>query len=185
MAVARESGSIQTFTGRTFWPLDPKFEDIDIADIAHALSHLCRFGGHCRKFYSVADHSVRISLIVAPEFRKWALMHDASEAYLIDLPRPIKRSRGLGDLYRKAEDKVTAAIAQQFNLPPEMPATVKHADQIMLITEQRDLMGRTPDREKDGVDPLQAVIEPLSAEMAKTFFLNQFHILFGDCNDVH
>lgn len=68
---------IQTFTGRQFWPLDPQPDHIDIADIAHALAHDCRFGGHCRRFYSVAEHSVLLSRAVAPEFRLAALMHDS------------------------------------------------------------------------------------------------------------
>ena len=79
-----------TYTGRQFFPLTPRQEDIDIEDIAHSLSRLCRFNGHCKSFYSVAEHSYRISYIVPPEFALWGLLHDAGEAYLSDLPRPIK-----------------------------------------------------------------------------------------------
>ena len=86
MNVARRGGWIQTYTGRQFWPLDPRIEDIDIHDIAHALSHQCRYSGHCLRFYSVAEHSVLLSHHVAGEHMLWALLHDAWEAYLAAIP---------------------------------------------------------------------------------------------------
>ncbi|MBF0612521.1 MAG: hypothetical protein HQL55_15470, partial [Magnetococcales bacterium] len=76
---------IQTFTGRQFWPLAPVLEHIHVQDIAHALSLLCRFNGHCQKFYSVAEHSLHVATILPPELAGWGLLHDASEAYLADL----------------------------------------------------------------------------------------------------
>src|SRR5690606_29748913 len=96
----RKGDWMQTFTGRRFWPLDPRPDEICIEDIAHALSMQCRYAGHCLSFYSVAEHSVLLSQHVAEPFRRWALLHDASEAYLVDVPRPIK-----GDLsnYRAVE----------------------------------------------------------------------------------
>ena len=89
---ARKGDWIQTFTGRAFYVLDPRPEDVDIEDIAHALSMQCRFAGHCREFYSVAQHSVTASWLVPPEDALWGLLHDAAEAYVVDLPRPIKRA---------------------------------------------------------------------------------------------
>jgi uncharacterized protein len=169
--------SIRTFTGRTFFPMDPDWAEIDIADIAHSLSHLCRFAGHCREFYSVGDHSCRVAEIVAPENRKWALLHDAAEAYLVDLPRPIKRFPGLGDLYKMAEARVEAAVAQQFRLTLPMPAEIKVADNILLITELRDLMGRKP---RPYERALEGTIEPLSPAAAKAKFLSMFRELFAD-----
>jgi hypothetical protein len=71
MSIAERGDWIQTATGRPFWPIDPRPEDIDIEDIAHALSMLCRFGGHCLRFYSVAEHSVLLSQYVAPEHKLW------------------------------------------------------------------------------------------------------------------
>src|ERR1017187_3148745 len=73
-------GFISLFSGMRFWPLDPNPEKILIADIAHALAHQCRFGGHASKFYSVAEHSVHISQLCLPEHALWGLLHDASEA---------------------------------------------------------------------------------------------------------
>src|ERR1039457_118422 len=84
-------GFIGTFSGLRFWPLDPNPEKILIDDIAHALAHQCRFGGHASRFYSVAEHSVHVSRLCPPEDALWGLLHDASEAYLVDLPRPLKQ----------------------------------------------------------------------------------------------
>jgi uncharacterized protein len=94
---------IQTYTGKQFWPLSPLPEDIVIEDIAHALSMQCRFGGHVRTFYSVAQHSVHVSLLVEPQYALWGLLHDAAEAYLVDLPRPIKKFSEMGLLYQEIE----------------------------------------------------------------------------------
>ena len=83
-------GFIGTFSGLRFWPLAPNLEKILVEDIAHALAHQCRFGGHASRFYSVAEHSVHVSQLCLPEHALWGLLHDASEAYLVDLPRPLK-----------------------------------------------------------------------------------------------
>lgn len=87
---------IRTFTGKRFYPLKPTIEDIDILDIAHALSNQCRFSGHSKWHYSVGQHSVYVSQVVrslggSPTDIMWGLLHDASEAYLVDLPTPVKR----------------------------------------------------------------------------------------------
>jgi hypothetical protein len=77
---SRRGDWMQTFTGRRFWPLDPRGEDVLIEDIAHALSLLTRYGGHCTRFYSVAEHSVLLARAATPENALWLLLHDASEA---------------------------------------------------------------------------------------------------------
>src|SRR5688572_25823546 len=91
----RKGDWMQTFTGRKFWPVDPRSNEIFIEDIAHSLSMMCRFLGHCSKFYSVAEHCVRASWWVADRRGSYldqlaALLHDAGEAYVVDVPRPIK-----------------------------------------------------------------------------------------------
>jgi hypothetical protein len=131
---------IQTFSGRAVWPLDPRPEEIVIEDIAHALSMQCRFTGHVRRFYSVAQHSVHVSSTCDPSDALAGLLHDASEAYLVDLARPIKRSAGLHG-YRLAEQRLQRVIYQRFGLPVVEPASVELADKIMLGIEARDLMG--------------------------------------------
>jgi len=81
---------IQTYTGKKFWAFDAAIADICIEDIAHALAMRCRFGCHCKEFYSVAQHSVIVSHHLPPELKLWGLLHDATEAYLPDVPRPQK-----------------------------------------------------------------------------------------------
>src|SRR6266540_4351103 len=121
---------IQTVSGRRFNPLDPDPEQIDIGDIALALSHQCRFGGHCRVFYSVAQHSCVAADLVAErggstEDVLWALLHDATEAYLVDLPHPLKHRSELGRLYRAAEAAVQDAVCRRFELALEPPPALK------------------------------------------------------------
>lgn len=135
---------IETFTGKRFYPLDPYLFDVDIVDIAHALSHQCRFAGHTREFYSVAEHSYWVAYVLEEwgadiETQLWGLLHDASEAYLVDLPTPLK-SGEFGEVYRKAEATLQATIMKRFNLPEEMPELVIKADAVMLSTEARDFM---------------------------------------------
>ncbi len=165
---------IQTWTGKPFRPLDPDPGTIDIRDIAHALSLLCRFNGHCHGFYSVAEHCVRISRIVPPEHAMWGLMHDAAEAYISDLPRPVKRA--MPDFVR-FEDELLERIMAHYDLPWPMPAEVKHADDVLLATEMRDLMADPPEPWGLGVDPLPDPIEPLSPTDAEAAFLARFEEL--------
>lgn len=139
MGTFNEALWIQTFTGKRFFPLDPKTEDVDIQDIAHALSLLCRFNGHCNQFYSVAQHSVLVSKLVAPEHRLAALLHDATEAYLSDIPRPIKHQLKLGMI----EYKLLIAILNHFGITTYPQKEIKWADNVMLATEARDFMGET------------------------------------------
>ena len=142
-------GWIQTFTGKAFPVLDPRPDDVVIDDIAHALSMLCRFTGHVRTFYSVAQHCVLVAEVVRrfqPENRPLhlaALLHDAAEAYIQDLPRPIKRLNGIRAFYKPVEEVVEEAIRARFFVPTAVwgsPA-IKVADEMLLRTECRDLMG--------------------------------------------
>lgn len=141
----RRGDWIQTYTGQTYWPIDPRAEEVDIRDIAHALSLICRFNGHCMRFYSVAEHSVhcyRAAVRDYPEHATWALLHDAAEAYLCDLPRPVKRSiTGYKDLELLNEQ----AIAVKFGLPtPTVPPEVKLIDNRMLAIEAIELLSVPP-----------------------------------------
>lgn len=133
----RRGDWMQTYTGKKFWPLDPDPAEIDILDIAHALSNACRYAGHVMRFYSVAEHSVLVSMHVSDPNQKWALLHDASEAYLVDMPRPVKRFL---PGYQEAETRLMAAICERFGLPPEMPDEVKDIDNRILVDEREVLM---------------------------------------------
>ena len=165
---------IQTWTGKPFRPLDPDPGSIDIRDIAHALSLLCRFNGHCHEFYSVAQHSVLLSRIVPREHALWGLLHDAAEAYVSDLPRPVKRQ--VPD-FVAFEDRLLELIMQHFGLPWPMPPAVKRADDIMLATEQRDLMATPPEPWGVPAEPMPAPIVPTPPAQAESAFLARFHEL--------
>lgn len=132
---------MQTFTGKAFYPLDPRVEDVAPADIAHALSLICRYGGHTRTFYSVAEHCVLMSHHVSPENALWALLHDATEAYVGDMVRPLKHSM---PAYREVEDRLMRVICDRFGLPYDCPAEVKAADTRILVDERAALMADPP-----------------------------------------
>jgi uncharacterized protein len=149
---------IQTYTGRQFWPLDPNPEDVHIDDIAHALGNMCRFNGHCKRFYSVAEHSIgvtdvalrlpfakQLDISAKVHYARLALLHDATEAYLPDVTRPIKPS---WPDFPVIEHRVLRAVLSAMDVPwnDEHWEHVKYADDIMLATEARDLMGRPPKR---------------------------------------
>lgn len=137
-AVVFRGDWMQTFTGRQFYPMDPHPNDVDPLDIAHALALLCRYNGHVTRFYSVAEHCVLMSqTFTDPALALWALLHDATEAYVGDMIRPLKRS--MPD-YRAAEDRVMRAIAARFGIADSMPAEVKDADNRILLTERDVLM---------------------------------------------
>jgi uncharacterized protein len=173
----RDSGWIQTFTGKQFWPLDSREEDICIEDIAHALSNICRYGGHTKEFYSVAQHSVLVSLQCQPEDAFAGLMHDASEAYLYDLPRPVKHALGM-ELYREAEKRLDSLIAHKYGIAQESAQRAKAFDDVLLMTERRDLMVAPPiPWSPCHAAPLETSIVAWSPLMSKFLFLEYFHHL--------
>lgn len=155
MSNERRGNWMQSFTGVQVWPLDPRIEDFRAEDIAHALACQNRFAGHAREPYSVGEHSVRASLAVdvstcrtddqRRKVRLAALMHDATEAYLVDLPRPIKRDPSMYG-YRVAEERMATVIESWLRLPHGAFewAAVKHVDAVMLMTEARDLLTLPP-----------------------------------------
>jgi hypothetical protein len=138
----RKGDWIQTQTNKQFFPMDPRVGDIELEDIAHALSHLCRFGGHVDSFYSVAQHSVLVSQHVSPASAVAGLLHDATEAYLVDVPRPIKKHL---TNYADIEATLARVIGYRFGVSLDfLPADVQEADERALATEKRDLRGPAP-----------------------------------------
>lgn len=171
---ARLGDWIQTYTGKIFYPIDPRPWEISLEDIAHSLSLLCRFTGHTREFYSVAEHSVRVSWLCPDEHAAWGLMHDASEAYIADLTRPIKRFSDLGEPYLRIETRLMHCICQRFGLPSEQPECVSKADLVLLMTEKRDLCeGHNSKPWEDTEDSLTEVIEPWPHRIAEQRFLQR------------
>lgn len=168
---------IQTYTGKKVYPFEPERSEFFIEDIAHALSCACRFAGHSKRFYSVAQHSVHVAQAVDPANQGRALLHDAAEAYLCDLPKPIKRALGN---YRVLETRVMAAIFEQFGVSFVALAEVKNADDRVFMTEVRDLMGGPLwDHLRTGfLRPYDFRIEPVSQEKAEAMFLGMFCSLF-------
>lgn len=162
---------MQTYSGSQFWPLDPRPEEIEIEDIAHALSNTCRFAGHCERFYSVAEHSVYVSRMVPPHMRLMGLLHDASETYVVDVPRPLKPSL-VG--YKEIENKVWEAIAARFGLSSVMPPEIKVADNAVLLAERDQIM--KPEAAPWCLDgtPAPVTIECLSPQDAELLFLREF-----------
>jgi hypothetical protein len=133
---------MQTYTGKAFYPLDVSVDDIDIIDIAHSLSLQCRYNGHVKKFYSVAEHCVHLSRAVSPENALWALLHDGPEAYIGDMVRPLKIH--MPD-FCAVDDAIMAVIASAFGLDGlEIPDEVKMADAQILNNERDALLGRPP-----------------------------------------
>lgn len=124
--------SIKTYSGLYINVFDPDPDTICIEDIAHALSHTARWGGHTSGFYSVAEHSLWVQSKVPKEFRLEALMHDATEAYIGDMPKPIKRY--LPD-YNKLEQNLDKVIRSKFGIPLEMSKEVKEVDYAALVYE--------------------------------------------------
>lgn len=132
---------MQTYSGRQFWPLDPRADEVHIEDIAHHLSAICRYNGACERFYSVAEHSVAVSYNVPSEMALLGLLHDATEAYVGDVIRPIK-AHLIG--YKEIEQSVWRAIADRFGLPHELPPEVKIADNAVLLAEGEQIMKPHP-----------------------------------------
>jgi hypothetical protein len=162
----------QTFTGRQFHTFAPNPDSIAIEDIAHALSLQCRFAGHCREHYSVAEHSVRVALTLKGiQMQLCGLLHDAAEAYLVDLPSPIKAK--MRD-YQNVEFAVQQVISKRYTVPLSLPEEVKQADLILLATEKRDLMAKEPAPWIDLPVPLKEKITPWTPKQAESNFLALF-----------
>lgn len=167
---------MQTFTGRVFYPTDPRATEIDPIDIAHSLSLQCRYGGHVDRFYSVAEHCVLMSEWVDPENALYALLHDATEAYVSDVPRPLK-----GHLaeYKEIEDRVWDQIARYFDVDLTIPEQVWEADNRILLTERATLLSKTRHKwYQDGrIEPLPVTVEGWMPKKAERRYLDRLYEL--------
>ena len=165
-------------SGKNFYPLTPTVDMVEIEDIAHALGNLCRFGGHTREFYSVAQHSVLCSLMAPEGFKLAALLHDATEAYLVDVPRPIK---ALLPEYRNIEHNLALCIEKKFELPEDIMehSVIKEVDSRMLVSEAAVLVGVDAQKEWGyTLAPYQGLhIEGWDPVTARQYFMNRYEQL--------
>lgn len=184
------SGWIVTSTGGVFYPLAPHPYHIDLEDVAHALSNICRFTGHCREFYSVAQHSVYVARLAQHAAGEDAagllgLFHDAPEAYLCDIARPLKRQPAFA-AYRVAESRLFAAVVEAFELNTRYLDAVLEIDERIVTNEAYALLPRIPEgwalrlgytraelQEQLGVTQ----IDPWPPAKAKGEFLQAYHRL--------
>lgn len=181
---------ICTRSGLKFYPTDPKPAEIAIEDIACGLSRRFRFGGQSVRTYTVAEHSIAVSgRLTDRQAALWGLLHDAAEAWLPDVQRPLKRhlavcvyleDRITYTSYHMLEDRILAAVAAKYGLPTLMPVEVARADDRELARERRDLFDRNqpawPDLTCEPYpEPIGDVMGPAAAEAA---FLVRFRELW-------
>lgn len=167
---------MQTYTGRAFHPMAPRADDVDPVDIAHALALICRYGGHVSRFYSVAEHCVLLSNAVSPQHALWALLHDATEAYVGDMVRPLKRAM---PQYREVEDRLMRVICDRFGLAPVCPGEVEDAD-VRILHDERDALMSAPPlpwMSIEGVPRLGVRVEGWPPAVAERSYLDRLHHL--------
>lgn len=167
---------IQTYSGKKFYALDPQPEDICIEDIAHALSRMCRYAGHCNRFYSVAEHSILLADYLPNKYKLAALLHDASEAYLVDIPRPFKPYL---TNYYDLEAKIMDAIYAKFDVDCGFHDEIKAVDTRILNDEREQNMNKSDNKWDDYGLPLGIKLRFYSPNEAEAHFLDLFDALTG------
>lgn len=177
---------IQTRSGVQFHPFDARPEDFRIEDIAHALSYCCRFAGHVSEFYSVAEHSVRVSSLIQhwgdpAEVQLAGLLHDAAEAYIGDFPRPLKQMPAFAS-YLALDSELSAKVAAKFGLSFPWHPSVRRADEALLGTEARDLMSPVLKDWNRHLEQLPDRIQPWSSDLAESRFMRRFRHLADVAN---
>lgn len=176
---------MQTYSGKAFYPMNPSIKDFSIVDIGHALSNICRYGGHVKKFYSVAEHCVLMSRSVSPEAALFALLHDAAEAYIGDMVRPLKQ-----DIpeFKRIEDRIFDVMIEWLKTEPiEVPMTqaiqeeVREADNRILLDEKKVLTANSPSKWSQEIThkPLGVEIRCWSPAVARYEYLERFLELTG------
>ena len=172
---------IQTFTNKRMFLLEPTEEMVCVEDIAHGLSNVCRFGGQCKHHYSVAQHSILVASLLPPALQLEGLLHDATEAYLGDMVRPLKRSM---PAFEMAEQRLDAVIARKWDLRRDMQAArhIKEADNVALMTEHRQLFSNPElwDRTALGVQGVDHPIVHLDPHVVEGRFLAAYYKICMD-----
>jgi 5'-deoxynucleotidase YfbR-like HD superfamily hydrolase len=160
------TGIMTTHSGQRVNLIAPDPDTILIEDIAHALANICRFGGHTRRHYSVASHSLLVMELVEPKHKLQALLHDAPEAFCGDVVTPLKN---LMPEFQRIEDMLWGVIARKFGVPVELSSAVLAADRRALDMERTELF-----------KPLQcgtAYFAPPKKHASAFEFLRQFNLL--------
>ena len=165
-----ETCYVSTYLGNRFDPIVGSIDNIHMEDIAHGLAFQCRFNGQTSEFFSIAQHSLIVADLVPPHLRLAALLHDASEAYLGDVVKPLK---ALLPNFKEIEHRVEAAIAERFGVQGFGDPLIKRADMISLATEKRDLMPHSTEDWSylEGIEPLPDPLDPMAPHIAKRVFL--------------
>lgn len=168
---------IQTYTGKQYFYLDPKPESIDILDIARSLSMIPRFLGHLNRNYSVGQHSLYVSRMVSAEAAFWGLLHDATEAYLSDLPGPAK---WILSKYVDLEKAAEAVIISNFEITvtDKIRREVKEADIQMVVTENAQLRShKIPWGYHESIKPSTNTLATYTWEEVEQLFLERYYHL--------
>jgi len=164
--------SISTYDGDFFDFENPEGYTYSIYCIAHALSNICRYGGHSDKFYSVAEHSVLVSRLVPSHLALTALLHDASEAFVGDMPSPLK---ALFPDYKALEERIQASISKQFGMVFPFPAEVKLADKQAYKAEREQITCVADHVWHTEIEPADIDVQCLSPELAHWAFLQRYN----------
>ena|SRR5271166_1245009 len=171
---------IQTYTGGIFYPLRPRVEDVRFQDIAGSLSKLCRYAGHGLRFFSVAEHCVHVAHFAPRKHRLAALLHDASEAYLVDIPRPLKPWL-IG--YQAYEATLMRVIAERFGFEYPLADVIHNIDMAILTDEREQNMARlqvSPIVWGNMAPRLGVRLQFWSPDQAEFEFLQLFHSLYSE-----
>lgn len=176
---------IQTYKAALVNPLEMRVDDINIEDIAHALALTNRFTGHTPYPYSVAQHSVIVSCLCDDGCKMWGLLHDAPEAYMADISRPVKQylDKASGGLIKRTENAIMAKVCQKFGLSSFEPDSVKRADNDALANEAFSFFGHTEGYKKwqhrfeNGYMRFPKPVIPVTWEQAEKDFLRRFRDL--------
>ncbi len=182
---------IQSVSGKAIRLLEASPDQVDILDIAHALSNVCRFGGHCSTFMSVAQHSVIVSANCSEKHALAGLLHDAAEAYVGDIVTPLKRTPAMREAYLGVEALWARAIGERFGVElVDLPKEVREADLRALLTEKRDLLLPMPGvamhdwlHVPEGTEipaPFAQRVVPMTPEVARAAFLREWRMLGGE-----
>jgi len=175
-------GYMRTYTGIQFSPLNPDPKTVNIYDIAHALSLICRWGGHLKQFYSVAQHCLLVSELCEPQNQLIGLLHDAAEAYIGDMIRPLKYLKHMHNAYKVVESRVENAIATSFGLKSiSKTHDAEIADVVVLAWENKSLVLKSRPWAEETLNkyPMFGLktIVPWPSEVAEAKYLEKFEQL--------